>query len=281
MDEATDHNILLELIKIKDYIEDHSLKRILRKYGNDILSSIFDSHKSFANALFKDVELQFIPLYITNIIGEELFDIEPKKYDHYVKYIKNNQAIFKAIHDKLREKQLQEQPNDQKYYEEQMKRILLDEASIERSRPLNLKSLVRTIYDRVFMFPYIGDISELHEFYLRNIQSKTVKLSIKRMPKVTLSNGQKEEVERLPWRSKMKANHYMDKLKFTDEQKEYARNYLLNDGFSLKKNLKYQLKAVAPRHTLIIDLQWPAKIVPDSAKIVPEFTFSAISSQFG
>ena len=29
---------------------------------------------------------------------------------------------------------------------------------------------------------------------------------------------------------------------------------MLNDGFSLKKNLKYQLKAVAPRHTLIIDL---------------------------
>ena len=106
MDEANEHNILVELIKIKDYIEDHSLKRIRRKYGNNILSSIFESHKSFANALFKEVELQFIPLYITNVIGEELFDIEPKKYDHYVKYIKNNQAIFKAIHDKLREKQL-------------------------------------------------------------------------------------------------------------------------------------------------------------------------------
>ena len=150
MNEANDHDILLQLIKIKDYIEDHSLKRILRKYGDDILSSIFDSHKAFANALFKDVELQFIPLYITNIIGEELFDIEPKKYDHYVKYIKNNQAIFKAIHDKLRQKQFQEQSNDQKYYEEQKKRILLAEAYVERNRPLNMKLLVRTIYDRVY-----------------------------------------------------------------------------------------------------------------------------------
>ena len=85
------------------------------------------------------------------------------------------------------------------------------------------------------MFPYIGDINDLHEFYLRNIQSKTVGTRAKRMPKVILSNGQKEEVQRLPWRSKMKANHYMDKLKWSDEQKEYARNYLLNDVFNLKK----------------------------------------------
>ena len=46
----------------------------------------------------------------------------------------------------------------------------------------------------------------------------------------------------------------MDLHEFTDEQKEYARNYLENDGFNLKNNLKYQLKTVAPRHILIIDL---------------------------
>ena len=83
------------------------------------------------------------------------------------------------------------------------------------------------------MFPYIGDISDLHEFYLRNLPGKTIGTRAKRMPKVTLSNGQKEEVQRLPWRSKMKANHYMDKLKWSDEQKEYARNYLLNNGFDI------------------------------------------------
>ena len=90
-----------------------------------------------------------------------------------------------------------------------MKRILLAESYVLRSRPLNLKSLVRTIYDRVYMFPYIVDISELHQFYLRNLPSKVVTTRATKMPKVTLSNQHIEEVKRLPWRSKMKADHYM------------------------------------------------------------------------
>ena len=61
---------LLEIIKIKDYIKKHTLKEILEKYGNFILLSIFRSRKYFANALFKEVELQFIRLYITTQIGE-------------------------------------------------------------------------------------------------------------------------------------------------------------------------------------------------------------------
>ena len=84
-----------------------------------------------------------------------------------------------------------------KYYEIQMKRILLAEASIERNRPLNLKLLVRTIYDRVYKFPYIADINDLHEFYLRNLPNKVVTTRAKRMPKITLSNGQIEEVKRI------------------------------------------------------------------------------------
>ena len=55
--EANDHDRLLELIKIKYYIEEHSLNRIQREYGDNILSSIFSSHKSFANALFKEVDI--------------------------------------------------------------------------------------------------------------------------------------------------------------------------------------------------------------------------------
>ena len=160
--------------------------------------SIFTSHKYFANALFREVELEFIRLDITTYIGEKIFNIKPKEYNHYIKFIKNNQAIFKSIHESLRQKQFQEQTKDQKYYEEQMKRILLTEALIERNRPLNLKTLVKTIYDRVYIFPYIANISDLYQFYLRNLPTQVVKTSFKKMPKITLSNQQIEQVKRLP-----------------------------------------------------------------------------------
>ena len=109
------------------------------------------------------------------------------------------------------------------------------------------------------MFPYIVNISDLDQFYIRNLPSTVVRTTITKMTKKTLLNNKIEQVKRLPWKSKMKADYYMNKLKWTDEQKEYARNYLLNDGFNIKKNLKYQLKAVAPRHTLIIDLIYLGK----------------------
>ena len=258
---SNDNQYLRKVLRINEYIQEHSLKEIRRKYDDNIMSSIFTSHKTFANALFKEVELQFIPLYITTYIGETIFDITPRKFGHYITFIKNNQAIFKAIHEGLRKKQFEKQPNDQKYYEEQMKRILLAEAYVQRNRPLNLKTLMKTIYDRVYMFPIIPEISDLYQFYLRNLPSKTVRTFGTPMPKITLTNQQKEEVKRLPWKSKIKVNYYMNKNKWTEEQKEYAREYLLNDGFSLKKNLKYQLKAVAPRHTLIIDLIYLGKFV--------------------
>ena len=157
------------------------------------MSCIFSSHKYFANALFKEAELAFRPLYITIYIGVKIFNIEPKEYNHYIKYIKNNQAIFKTIHESLRQKQFQEQTNDHNYYEEQMKRILLAEALIERNRPLNLKTLVKTIYNRVYEFPYIANISDLYQCYLRNLPNKVFKTSFKKMPKITLTNQKKNK----------------------------------------------------------------------------------------
>ena len=86
------------------------------------------------------------------------------------------------------------------------------------------------------MFPINPEISDLYQFYLRNLPNQIVKIYPKKQSKIALSNGQIEQVQRLPWKSKLKAEHYMDLNKFTDEQKEYARNYLENDGFNLKKN---------------------------------------------
>ena len=113
-DEPNELNILLKnydyrnelhkIIDIKDDIEKYSLKHIQRIYKTNFLASIFSSRKYFANALFKEVELEFIPLYITTYIGEKIFNIKPKEYDHYIKFIKNNQSIFKSIHESLRQK---------------------------------------------------------------------------------------------------------------------------------------------------------------------------------
>ena len=162
------------------------------------MSSIFIDHKNFANALFKEVELQFIPLYIITNIGIRYFDIKPKDYTHYIKYIKNNQELFKVIHDELRKKLYNEQANDQKYYINQIKQILLTEAHIQRTRPLNLKSLVRTIYDRIYEFPYIPNVNDMYDFYLKHVQPNTYAPHAKPMPKIPLPNEQMEQIKRLP-----------------------------------------------------------------------------------
>ena len=249
-----DDNILLNILEIKKDIEEHSLNAIRKKYGYNVYESIFDDLKNFAKALFKDVELQFIPLYITTIIGIKYFNIKPKDYSHYIKYIKNNQALFKSIHDKLRKKLIKDPAKDQKHYIDQIKQILLSEASIKRTKPLNLKSLVRIIYDRVYSFPYIPNVNDMYDFYLKHVQPNTFAAHVRPMPKITLPNEQIEQIKRLPWKSKLKVDDYMKRSKWTPLQKEVARDYLLTDSFNVKKNRKYQLKAVATRHTLIIDL---------------------------
>ena len=251
---SSDSSKLSIILEIKHDIEQYSLKRIQREYGYNSLSNIFIDYKYFANALFKDVELEFIPLYIITNIGIKYFNIKPKEYSHYIKFIKNNQAIFKAIHDELRKKDFANQSNDQKYYINQVKQILLSEASIKRAKPLNLKSLVRSIYDRVYEFPYIPDVNVMYDFYLKHVQPNTYAAHVKPLPKITLPNEQMEQIKRLPWKSKFKVNDFMKRSNWTPLQKEVTRDYLQTDSFSVKKNLKYQLKAVAPRHTLIIDL---------------------------
>ena len=67
------------------------------------------------------------------------------------------------------------------------------------------------------MFPYIADTSDLYNFYLRNLPSKTFKTYASPMPRINLSNEQIEDVKRLPWKSKMKVKSYMDNRKLSEE----------------------------------------------------------------
>ena len=75
---------LLKLNEIKDFIEKNSLEDIREEYTIEIFKSIFNFHRAFANALYKEVELQFITLYITTLIGLWIFHIKLKEYTHYI-----------------------------------------------------------------------------------------------------------------------------------------------------------------------------------------------------
>ena len=251
---VVDDRALQKILNMIDYIKTNTYNKLLSRYRWYIYHNIFNNYKQFANALFKAVNLQFVPLYVVTEIGIRYFSIKKKVYDHYIKFIKNNQQVFIILHEELRKKRFQEQSNDENYYIEQVKQILLDQSHYERDKPLNSNSLLKTIYDRIYNMPYIPKVSDMYDFYLQNIPPKLYNSRVKPMPKYALSGEQNEEIKRLPWKSKLKVNAHMKQNQWTELQKEAAREYLMYDSFNEKQNRKYQLKAVAPRHTLIIDL---------------------------
>ena len=253
--ERSERSELMKIINMINFIKDHSLKDISDKYTPNIDRSInVCDKKLFVKALFKQIDLQFIPLYVVAYIGNVYFNITPRDYSHYIEFIKNNQQIFIILHEELRKKKFQKQSRDENYYIERVNQILLEEAHIERDKPLNSKSLIKAIYDRIYHFPYLPNVSYMLKFYEDNIQPNSYQSYAKPMPKITMPNEKIKQIKRLPWKSKMKVDDYMKQNKWTEIQKEVARDYLLYDSFNEKKNRKYQLKAVAPRHTLIIDL---------------------------
>ena len=86
-----ENNNIRLIINIIDYIKKHDLFHIKLQYGTNICNSIFEDNKLFANALFKEVDLQFIPLFIETNIGFKYFNISGRKFAHYIEFIKNNQ----------------------------------------------------------------------------------------------------------------------------------------------------------------------------------------------
>ena len=260
MTENYEFQALQYLNKLITLAENNNFKE-LKKEHLLITKSIFYDYVSFANALFRGDELQFIPLYITTQIGIKTFGITKSDYGEYLQFIYNHQSLFQRLHELLRKMYFKEEAKEAKDYDESIKQILLGEATIHKSRPINLNSLVKSIYNKVYNFPYLPSPQDMYNFYIRNITGTAIKSKVRVEKRPYKESDNKQVIKIIPWKSKRKANDYMEKRGWSDLDKELARNRLENDYFSIKKNLQYQVHLVAPRHTLIIDLFFPGRFV--------------------
>ena len=262
MNAATNEtNILQTINEIITAIENNDRNFLRRNHLDGGLRSIFDDYKRFANSLFEGTDLEFIPLYITTQLGIRHFNINRNHYQHYIAFIKNNQQPFKQLHEIIRKTYFNREQRDKNYYVERVKEILLAEASIERRRPLNSNLLVKSIYSRVYAFAYLPNVNEMYEFYLRNLPGNTIRTQARPIQRPTQDDNAIERLHRLPWKSKHKVNNFAKRNNWNDNELELARGQHLSDYFNMKNNLRYQLKAVAPRYTLIIDLFFPGRFV--------------------
>ena len=243
-----------------EHIENNDIFYLNRETDGKYFGNIFQDYTNFAKALFNGPDLKFIPLSITRQIGIKYFRITKSEFNKYLTFVFNHQDLFKELHEKLRELGLKSRRERKEWYQESIKRILLEEALIERRRPMNLNSLLKTIYNRIYQFLYLPDPQEIYAFYIRNLPGTVAQTNTRPMPRMTFGEEEHEEIKRLPWKSKFKANDYMKSNGWNDRQKEFAKGQLKADNFNIKKNKKlYQLHLVAPRHTFIIDLFFPGR----------------------
>ena len=226
------------------------------------LESVFSTHPKFGKALFNGPDLQFLPLQITTTIGILYFGITKSIFAEYLQFVFDHQPLYKRLHDSLRKLRYKPSPEDVATNKETVKQILLGVTTDQSRPPMNQNQLLRDIYQRIYALPYLPDTQEMYSFYLRNLLGSVVQTNIRPTQRVSLENGAEETVKRLPWKSRVKANDYMNRRGWNDQQREHARQRLQNDHFNVKasKN-KYQLHMVAPRNTYIIDLFFPGKFV--------------------
>lgn len=262
MTETLERDTLLAINELITYAENDVQEYFDNEYGDIYMNRIFNDYVSFSHALFNGVDLQFIPLMITTQIGIKYYGIKKRQYSDYLTFVLKHQDKYKELHKALRKMYYKNVRGSRQYYKEAIKRILLEEASIQRRRPMNLNELLRSIYDRIFNFPYLPNTQSIYTFYIRNLPGTVARTNTRPMPLVSLGNNEEERIKRLPWKSKYKANEYMNSKGWNEQQKELAKHHLNNDYFNIKKNKKlYQLHLIAPRHTFIIDLFFPGKYV--------------------
>ena len=131
-----------DLIK---HIENNDILYLNRETDGKYFGNIFQDYTNFAKALFNGPDLKFIPLSITRQIGIKYFRITKSEFNKYLTFVFNHQDLFKELHEKLRELGLKSRRERKEWYQESIKRILLEEALIQRPRPMNLNSLLKTI----------------------------------------------------------------------------------------------------------------------------------------
>ena len=115
MTENYEFQALQYLNKLITLAENNNFKE-LKKEHLLITKSIFYDYVSFANALFRGDELQFIPLFVTTYIGIKTFGITKSDYGEYLQFIYNHQSLFQRLHELLRKMYFKEEAKEAKRY---------------------------------------------------------------------------------------------------------------------------------------------------------------------
>ena len=154
---------------------------------------------------------------------------------------------------------------------EDIKRILIDEASIQRVKPLKINELSLNINDKLLELHRTMNLQRMHEFYLKNLPQRIVKNKFNKLKptlKVLSLNSfihpDKKEKHDLknPWRTKTKANFFMKKNGWDEQERNNWTEEILRDSFNEKQQKKkYMLHTIAPRHSFIIDYFFPGKFI--------------------
>ena len=153
---------------------------------------------------------------------------------------------------------------------EAIKRILIDEASIQRAKPIKINELALNINDRLLEIHRVLKLEKLYEFYLKNLPQRIVRVNGKLKPshkihtqlKTLQKPLEKEHERKNPWRTKTKANYFMEKNGWDEQERDIWTEDVLRDSFNEKQQKKkYMLHTIAPRHSFIIDYFFPGKFI--------------------
>ena len=144
---------------------------------------------------------------------------------------------------------------------EETKKVLIDAASLDKRKPMNLEELMSYINDRLLIFHRVFTSEEMFEFYKHNLPQKVIKT---KEPQKQKEINPKEHVTEVvnPWRSKNKVMNFGKRNGWSDWKIESVKEDIMRDSFNTKKQAKsYMLRTVAPRHSFIIDYFFPGKFI--------------------
>ena len=147
---------------------------------------------------------------------------------------------------------------------ETIKRILLDEASIDRnqSEPLTLKQLLINVNDKLLLIPRVMSNDSIYKDYKAHLPKKVIKVKQTIKKTTNFVEHKPTTFKSSPWTSPIKANDFMKRNKWTNNEIEDWNYNKKSDYFDYRKQSKnYMLRTVAPRHSLIIDFFFPGKFV--------------------
>ena len=181
------------------------------------------------------------------------------KYERFNKFFTESIPILTKFHKGYLNNLYNYDHIDRTTNKEEIKRILLGVASIERRSQLNLKELMIEINDKLLSERITMTNKEMHEFYISCLPKKVIKTKTT-IKKTINSFSNKSAFIGNPWTSSNKANDFMERNKWSIEDRENWKSKQLADSFDFKKQSKsYMLRTVAPRHSFIIDYFFPGK----------------------